>query len=149
MLYVPQKPEEWPSHIEMDDPLVDRAGKEMALQGIRMIVAHDSTEEGYHAKLLTSNGLVSTYPSFAVETLDSPEFRTTITSLPATATPAMQEILVCTHGARDCRCSDIGGDLVIALRHEVVKRRLEGKVKVTECAHVGGHKYVFPPSRPY
>lgn len=144
VLYVPQKPEEWPSHIEMDDPLVDRVGKEMAHQGIRMIVAHDPTEEGYHAKLLISRGLVSTYPSFTLETFTSPEFKQTITALPAITTPATHEILVCTHGARDCRCSDIGGDLVLALRHEVSKRGLQGKVKVTECAHVGGHKYVFP-----
>jgi hypothetical protein len=44
-----------------------------------------------------------------------------------------KEVLVCTHGARDCRCSDHGGPLVKALREE--------GVAVREIAHVGGHKW--------
>lgn len=146
MLYVPQKPEQWPSHIEIEDSLVDAVGKNMALNGIRMIVAHDPAQQGYSGKLLTSQGSVATYPSFTQETLDSPEFKETIAALSATSKPTNHEILVCTHGSRDCRCSDIGGDLVLALRHEVSKRGLD--VKVTECAHVGGHKCV-PPASPH
>jgi hypothetical protein len=144
VLYVPQKPEQWPSHIEIEDSLVDAVGKGLALSGIRMIVAHDPAQQGYSGKLLTSQGSVATYPTFTQETLDSPEFNATIASLSATSEPTNHEILVCTHGSRDCRCSDIGGDLVLAVRHEVVKRGVD--VKVTECAHVGGHKYVSPPS---
>lgn len=50
------------------------------------------------------------------------------------------EIVVCTHGSRDCRCGDKGGALVDALKEEIGRRGLEGKVKVGEVAHVGGHK---------
>lgn len=45
-----------------------------------------------------------------------------------------KEVIVCTHTARDCRCGDIGGDLVTSLRQS------DAEVKVTECSHVGGHK---------
>lgn len=147
VLYVPQKPEEWPSHIEMEDPLADAVGKTLALQGIRTIVAHDPAGKGYSGKLIASHGLVASYETFTTDILGSPEFKNTVTALPATSAPKMpREILVCTHGARDCRCSDIGGDLVLALRHEIRRRAVD--VCVTECAHVGGHKYVpqFPPS---
>jgi hypothetical protein len=51
-----------------------------------------------------------------------------------------REILVCTHGSRDCRCKDRGGGLVDALREEIERRGVGGKVKVREIAHVGGHK---------
>ncbi|KAI5122827.1 hypothetical protein M0805_003122 [Coniferiporia weirii] len=60
-------------------------------------------------------------------------------------------LLVCTHGARDCRCGDTGGALVRALREELAARRRDdsksgehdvwSKVRVGEIAHVGGHKY--------
>jgi hypothetical protein len=53
---------------------------------------------------------------------------------------SVDEILVCTHGSRDCRCSDKGGPLVLALREEIERRGVEGKVRVREVAHVGGHK---------
>jgi hypothetical protein len=49
-----------------------------------------------------------------------------------------REILVCTHGNRDCRCSDLGGQLVESLRSEIQKRGLG--MEVREIAHVGGHK---------
>lgn len=48
------------------------------------------------------------------------------------------EILVCTHGARDCRCSDKGTPLVDALRAFVQQHKLD--IPVREIAHVGGHK---------
>ncbi|KAJ3532240.1 hypothetical protein NMY22_g7823 [Coprinellus aureogranulatus] len=55
------------------------------------------------------------------------------------------DILVCTHGARDCRCGERGGKVYQALREEVTKMRLEEqglpKVRIGEVAHVGGHKY--------
>ncbi|RXK39373.1 hypothetical protein M231_03325 [Tremella mesenterica] len=51
------------------------------------------------------------------------------------------EILVCTHGSRDCRCSDRGIPLVNSLREDIKKRGMERKVKVKEVGHVGGHKY--------
>ncbi|KAL5505073.1 hypothetical protein ACEPAH_7736 [Sanghuangporus vaninii] len=65
-------------------------------------------------------------------------------------------LLVCTHGSRDCRCSDRGGVLIEALHGELASRRerngedsVWNRMKVGETAHVGGHKYaanllVFP-----
>ncbi|RPD65444.1 hypothetical protein L226DRAFT_567317 [Lentinus tigrinus ALCF2SS1-7] len=50
-------------------------------------------------------------------------------------------LYVCTHGSRDCRCGDGGGEVVRALRAEVTKRGIEKDVFVGEVAHVGGHKY--------
>ncbi|TBU42100.1 Sucrase/ferredoxin-like-domain-containing protein [Dichomitus squalens] len=51
-------------------------------------------------------------------------------------------LYVCTHGARDCRCGDSGGDVARALRREVASRQgLAERVSVGEVAHVGGHKY--------
>lgn len=143
LLYVPSPPAHWSSHIEMDDKLVDDVGKAMALNGIRFVVAHDpSTGKGYHGKLIVPDGLVATFPEFTHDTISSAELKRLVAAVragQAQTTPLGTEILVCTHGARDCRCSDIGGDLVGALRHEIA-RRGGAECRVTECAHVGGHK---------
>jgi hypothetical protein len=131
----------------------------MALKGVRCVVAHDGDTTTYRAKILVPGGLVESYKSFTQQTLDSPEFAQTLDSITAGHPPVTalgySEILICTHGARDCRCSDIGGDLAIALRTELgrrgarvigtgekAEREIEGGWKVTDCAHVGGHKYV-------
>lgn len=45
------------------------------------------------------------------------------------------DIYVCTHGARDCRCGDIGGELIHILRETAPP-----DVRVFDIAHVGGHK---------
>lgn len=56
-------------------------------------------------------------------------------------------IYVCTHGARDCRCGDMGGAVVVALRAELAHRKAADgerrwdRVRVGEVCHVGGHKY--------
>ena len=57
-------------------------------------------------------------------------------------------IYVCTHGARDCRCGDVGGLVAEALRKEIDRHRLTSVVKLGETGHVGGHKLNFLDSRP-
>ena len=52
------------------------------------------------------------------------------------------QIYVCTHGARDCRCGESGGEVAEAMRRLIEGRGLSGKVTIGEVAHVGGHKYV-------
>lgn len=61
------------------------------------------------------------------------------------------DILVCTHGARDCRCGDTGGNVYAALQKEVqaatARMKDEGvhdipSIRVGQVGHVGGHKYV-------
>ncbi|KAI0628520.1 hypothetical protein C8Q77DRAFT_1035683, partial [Trametes polyzona] len=50
-------------------------------------------------------------------------------------------LYVCTHGARDCRCGEGGGEVRRALRRELAKRGLGAEdVVLGEVAHVGGHK---------
>jgi hypothetical protein len=60
-------------------------------------------------------------------------------------------LLVCTHGSRDCRCGDLGGSVVRALREARDARvnsapnddvrQAWNRIRITEVAHVGGHKY--------
>ncbi|KAJ7267257.1 Sucrase/ferredoxin-like-domain-containing protein [Mycena rebaudengoi] len=72
-----------------------------------------------------------------------------------TAPDSTIHIYICTHGARDCRCGDIGGAVVRALREDLSRRVAAdphgpaSNVVVGEVAHVGGHKFaanmlVFP-----
>ncbi|KAJ7489246.1 Sucrase/ferredoxin-like-domain-containing protein [Mycena latifolia] len=64
-------------------------------------------------------------------------------------------LYVCTHGARDCRCGDTGGQVFQALKDELDRRvRADSagpakRVVLGEVGHVGGHKFaanllVFP-----
>jgi len=50
-------------------------------------------------------------------------------------------VYVCTHGARDCRCGKIGGQVAQTLREEIDRRNLSSLIKLAETSHVGGHKY--------
>ncbi|KAI0777578.1 Sucrase/ferredoxin-like-domain-containing protein [Trametes elegans] len=51
-------------------------------------------------------------------------------------------LFVCTHGSRDCRCGEGGGEVARALARELEKRGIGAKdVVLGEVAHVGGHKY--------
>lgn len=53
---------------------------------------------------------------------------------------AKLHLFVCTHGSRDCRCGDTGGDVAKALHEEISKRNLWDHISLGEVAHVGGHK---------
>jgi hypothetical protein len=61
---------------------------------------------------------------------------------------AAVHIYVCTHGARDCRCGDIGGKVFRTLRDELDRRiSVEpcgpaSRVVLGEVGHVGGHQSV-------
>ncbi|KAJ7916742.1 Sucrase/ferredoxin-like-domain-containing protein, partial [Mycena leptocephala] len=68
---------------------------------------------------------------------------------------AAVHIYVCTHGARDCRCGDMGGKVFRTLRDELDRRiSVEpcgpaSRVVLGEVGHVGGHQFaanilVFP-----
>ncbi|KAF8066643.1 Sucrase/ferredoxin-like-domain-containing protein [Lyophyllum atratum] len=56
-------------------------------------------------------------------------------------------LYVCTHGARDCRCGEHGGEVANALREELTRLTkadpsgIASRVKLGEVGHVGGHEY--------
>lgn len=108
-------------------------------------------EEKYHARLITPQG-ISEWGRFDKNLLGSQEFREQVEKLLRSKhfgegkeelisqdQEQDTEILICTHGSRDCRCSDRGGALLQALQDEIAKRNMEN-VRIREIAHVGGHK---------
>jgi len=51
-------------------------------------------------------------------------------------------ILVCAHGARDCRCGWRGPVVADKIREYIKEKGLERSVVVGEVSHVGGHRCV-------
>ncbi|KAF6747145.1 Sucrase/ferredoxin-like-domain-containing protein [Ephemerocybe angulata] len=113
-------------------------------------------EEAVSAVAYTPLGGRLTLPSITLPTLPSTlqtlEAHISGSSLLQPETQTNIDILVCTHGARDCRCGDTGGKVYAALREAVPKVQAEmeaegkggvrvPKIRVGEVAHVGGHKY--------
>ncbi|KAJ7601040.1 Sucrase/ferredoxin-like-domain-containing protein [Mycena floridula] len=55
------------------------------------------------------------------------------------------DIYVCTHGARECFCGSVGGEVVKALQEQIRQRRQLDpsgpihRIRVGEIGHVGGH----------
>ncbi|GMK56746.1 hypothetical protein CspeluHIS016_0305860 [Cutaneotrichosporon spelunceum] len=104
--------------------------------------------EAYPATLHYADGKRFDFPSFSEGTLDSPQLRRALMYRPSgvlgeiPGEEGMQkQVLVCTHGARDCRCADYGSPLVTALRDVESVRVGPGGVVIREIAHVGGHKW--------
>lgn len=99
--------------------------------------------EAYAATAFTPSGRVD-IPLLSMETLDEvvEELKSSVDRAPLSTPEETTHLYVCTHGARDCRCGDMGGAVVRALREEVQKRHLSN-VKVAEVGHVGGHRYVY------
>lgn len=65
------------------------------------------------------------------------------------------QLYVCTHGERDCRCGEWGGEVADELSAELKRRQSNdpeggwGRYSIGEVGHVGGHKHaanllVFP-----
>ncbi|CAI9784087.1 unnamed protein product [Fraxinus pennsylvanica] len=50
-------------------------------------------------------------------------------------------IFVCCHGTRDRRCGICGPSVISRFKDEIESRGLQGKVSVSPCSHIGGHKY--------
>ncbi|KAF8201319.1 Sucrase/ferredoxin-like-domain-containing protein [Mycena galopus ATCC 62051] len=98
------------------------------------------------------------FPSLTLSNVDevAERLRQHATNAPMTAVEAAEvHLYVCTHGARDCRCGDIGGKVFQALREELDRRILADpngpakSVVLGEVGHVGGHVFaanllVFP-----
>ncbi|XP_022848360.1 uncharacterized protein LOC111370739 [Olea europaea var. sylvestris] len=50
-------------------------------------------------------------------------------------------IFVCCHGTRDRRCGICGPSVISRFKDEIESHGLQGKVSISPCSHVGGHKY--------
>ncbi|CAA0832471.1 Sucrase/ferredoxin-like family protein [Striga hermonthica] len=50
-------------------------------------------------------------------------------------------IFVCCHGSRDRRCGVCGPSVMSKFKNEIELRGIQGKVFVSPCSHIGGHKY--------
>lgn len=167
LLSTPSPPTDWPSHLEMHSPLLAATSGKLKARGVGVNVVYDPAatygslgfpgkevegEEKFMARLFWPDGRKVEWDVFNLETLNSDQLEEAINYtpslshssglpqlLPASET-SQKEILVCTHGSRDCRCSDRGVPLVSALRKEVNRRGLESQIRIGQVAHVGGHK---------
>ena len=162
LLGIPVPPTLWPPKLELESKLLSAASQALKPQGIAVNAYYDGSgeersligpAETFPAKLLFPDGKEFHYPSFNLAALSSSSLLSDAAYRPdenVSASPnqgrgaaASMEIFICTHGSRDCRCSDRGGPLVQALRREISKKGVENEVKVREIAHVGGHKCVL------
>ncbi|ODN96457.1 hypothetical protein L198_04171 [Cryptococcus wingfieldii CBS 7118] len=148
----------------MASPLLATASAHLKSKGIGVNVVYDQSlpvpesgmlgmgEEKYQARLHWADGRIRVWGRFSMATLSSADLEKELAYTPSIAAEGWpllatsakrrpKEILICTHGARDCRCHDKGMPLLEALREEVRKKGLENEVKIGEVAHVGGHKY--------
>ncbi|KAF9154209.1 hypothetical protein DFQ26_000318 [Actinomortierella ambigua] len=93
----------------------------------------DSDHQGQHQSLpSSSDGRTTTVELVA----GVPESKVEIELV-----PERSAILVCTHGARDCRCGDRGGEMQRILKDMVEQTGLSSAVKVYGVSHIGGHKH--------
>ncbi|KAG9004885.1 hypothetical protein FRB95_004277 [Tulasnella sp. JGI-2019a] len=175
-LHTTRPPVSWPSHIEPVSPLLSELKREMKKHNGIANVAY------YDPSLLAKHDPIHLGPSGAAWDESGPEtYKATIYGVnrkPAIAQSvslsnygslikdylALQandsitvgedriRFYVCTHGSRDCRCGDVGGEVLAALRQAVSKSEpdIRSKVEIAEVGHVGGHVWaanvlVYPP----
>ncbi|KAI1304284.1 hypothetical protein EDD11_005238, partial [Mortierella claussenii] len=50
-------------------------------------------------------------------------------------------VMVCVHGARDCRCGEQGNEFYQILKDMVQVTGLSSSIKIYGVSHIGGHKY--------
>jgi len=141
---------------------MSRTSKDLKEDGIAVNSIYDgigsstsfTEDEVYLARLFYPDGRMFTFPTFSESTITSSELKSGLAHTPDPESLVRpnegrdsgngeHEILVCTHGSRDCRCSDRGLPLVHALRKEIERRGVGGRVRVRQVGHVGGHKWVL------
>ncbi|KAI0746728.1 Sucrase/ferredoxin-like-domain-containing protein [Daedaleopsis nitida] len=104
-------------------------------------------QEAYVASVFsTAHGARLHVPEVSLANLDA--INAELHALSSSSTELVRQVddkrlflYVCTHGSRDCRCGEAGGDVARALRAQIAKRGLADEVFVGDVAHVGGHKY--------
>jgi hypothetical protein len=140
LISLPTPVKQWGGVVEKEDLVVGAANLDKNLREgqVRILATHEGGAT-YSARLFRPDGTVARIPDFSEKTLLEQSFKDLIdgksSEFKAVDRP---EVVVCTHGARDCRCGDIGGDLVYSLRNET--KRSSSSTSISECSHVGGHK---------
>jgi hypothetical protein len=99
-------------------------------------------EESYSATAFSIHGKPQQIDRIALSNLDQVVERIVTPSGTPTDSDSMH-VYVCTHGARDCRCGETGGQVAETLREEIGRRNLSSFVKLGEASHVGGHKFAL------
>lgn len=171
---IPVPPASWPSHAELMCPLFGSVQFALKSHKIGMNVVYDGHGNATDLRGVTSlpaelvfpDGRVYKWTQFSEATLDEASFLDAtryVASLPGPGIAglgvrATQRIMVCTHGARDCRCSERGTPLVHSLRTAIASNSNSNAtadsksdtaadaaeladLEIVEIAHVGGHKW--------
>ncbi|KAJ3175975.1 hypothetical protein HDU87_005640 [Geranomyces variabilis] len=133
----------WDKKVEESDPYFARLSEVLKKHDIRTIACdapNAATDPSARSLLVLPDNIefpsVSP-PDFASLATQLTSARSVLKSSPATH---KTHILVCVHGARDCRCGDIGRPLYEALKAEVQRKGLESRIQIRAVSHVGGHK---------
>ncbi|GAB4845915.1 hypothetical protein Ancab_024921 [Ancistrocladus abbreviatus] len=148
-----KNPRNWPPRIEaaefdrlprlLSAALAARKGDMKKETRLTICEGHDGTE--------TSNGDVLIFPDmiryrrlthFDVDTFVEEVLIKDGEWLPGTPEKLKGfYVFICCHGSRDRRCGVCGPPLVTRFKEEVELHGLQGKVSVSPCSHIGGHKY--------
>lgn len=148
-----KKPSVWPARIEaaefdrlprlLSAAVSARKGSMKKETRLTICEGHDGTE--------TSNGDVLIFPDMIryrrLTHFDVDTFVEEVLVKDGEWLPGNPEMLkgsyvfVCSHGSRDRRCGVCGPPLVSKFREELEFYGLQGKVSVSPCSHIGGHKY--------
>ncbi|GAV68838.1 Suc_Fer-like domain-containing protein, partial [Cephalotus follicularis] len=148
-----KNPSVWPPRIEAAEfdrlprllaaALLARKGDMKKETRLTICEGHDGTE--------TSNGDVLIFPDmiryrrlthFDVDTFVEEVLVKDGEWLPGTPeTLKGSYVFVCSHASRDRRCGVCGPPLVSRFRREIELHGLQGKVSISPCSHIGGHKY--------
>ncbi|KAI4306237.1 hypothetical protein L6164_029529 [Bauhinia variegata] len=147
-----KNPRVWPPRIEAAEfdrlprllyAAVRARKNDMEKTHLTICEGHDGTE--------TSNGDVLIFPDmiryrrlthFDVETFVEEVLVKDNEWLPGTPEALKGAyVFVCSHGSRDRRCGVGGPVLVSRFREEIELHGLQGRVFVSPCSHIGGHKY--------
>ena len=155
LLHSPQPPSEFPAKLTSDvyRELLVRARKWGGLVNFSWFPDHSVRQADrtvYSATAFSSHGKLE-LPEVMLTNMDEVEekLRNHIAGdhhQPSGSPDDYDEVhlYVCTHGARDCRCGDMGGKVVKALREELENRSksnpMNERVRIGEVGHVGGHK---------
>ncbi|KAG8857323.1 hypothetical protein FRB96_005810 [Tulasnella sp. 330] len=174
-LHTSRPPSSWPSHIEAASPLLRELKREMKKHnGIANFAYHDAaspTEQGASLSSTTAawdesepevykatmHGVKRDSRMVASVTMSN--HGSVVKDYMAREVNGTMDMdrgrirfYVCTHGNRDCRCGDVGGEVLAELKNSILKLepQTRSKIEIFEVGHVGGHVWaanvlIYPP----